>query len=208
MLALKLLPVLFASLSGSSSFGQLLQHLCCCLLKTGRPAIESADGAAASQERWRRGSTHTCLSCSQAWVGVWCFLGEEKLDSHIWRTFRCWWSVLLGEALISLFENRCFLPWQAVSSGTFLALTANLKRPLQLQDWESNMPQLQMSWIEVFKDNQACLIAFSTTIVLLHEISDSAVPTVTKENFKMYRFASSGFDLFYEALYCWNTSPN
>ena len=108
----------------------------------------------------------------------------------------------------SLFENRCFLPWQAVSSGTFLALTANLKRPLQLQDWESNMPQLQMSWIEVFKDNQACLIAFSTTIVLLHEISDSAVPTVTKENFKMYRFASSGFDLFLEALYCWNTSPN
>ena len=144
MFAFKLLPLLFASLPGSWNFGQLLQHLCCCLLKTGRPAIESA-GAAASEERWRRGSTHTCLPCSQAWVGVWCFLGEEKLDSHIWRTFRCWWSVLLGEALISLFENRCFLPWQAVSSGTFLALTANLKRPLQLQDWESNMPQLQMN---------------------------------------------------------------
>ena len=164
MFAFKLLPLLFASLPGSWNFGQLLQHLCCCLLKTGRPAIESAGtAAAASQERWRRGSTHTCLSCSRAWVGVWCFLGKEKLDSHIWEAFRCWWSLLLEEALIPLFENRYFLPWQAASSGTFLALIANLRD--RFSNKGERVTCLNFKWIEnkVFKDNQPCLITFTTT---------------------------------------------
>ena len=164
MFAFKLLPLLFASLRGSWNFGQLLQHLCCCLLKTGRPAIESAGAAAAaSQERWRRGSTHTCLSGSQAWVGVRGFLGEERLDSHIGETFRRSWIPFWWEALFSCNENQCFLLWQAASSGTFLALIANLRD--RFSNKGERVTCLNFKWIEnkVFKDNQPCLITFTTT---------------------------------------------